>query len=184
MVSPAFRRILRSDEEALHELLHADAWEMFALPVPARDELRRQLDEGAYVGDGDEGWWIDAGGEAVGLVRVTDLDAADWDPQLHIRILPHARGRGLGRAATRFAAERAFSRPGQMRFEAQTRVDNAAMRRTLVTCGWVLEACYRGSWPTRDGKKIDSVGYALLRSDWERGELTPVDWAALLEQDG
>jgi hypothetical protein len=49
VVSHAFRRIVRSDEEQLHELLHADPWEMFALAVPGRDELGRRLDVVGYV---------------------------------------------------------------------------------------------------------------------------------------
>ncbi len=161
-------------------MLHADPWETFALPSPDRAGLQRQLDEGAYVSDGDEGWWICDDEERVGVLRITDL-ATDWDPQLAIRLLPAARGRGLGRAGTVHATERVFSRPRHHRFEAQTRVDNTPMRQVFVSLGWVLEACYRQAWPRRDGTRVDSVGYALLRCDWEQGTRTTIDWTRLEE---
>jgi len=42
--------------------------------------------------------------------------------------------------------------------------------------GFVKEAHYRRGWPTHDGRLLDAVGYALLRTDWRDGTTTPVDW--------
>ncbi|HJU49096.1 MAG TPA: GNAT family protein [Gaiellaceae bacterium] len=183
-MSASFRRVRADDAQALLDLLHGDPWEMFALPPPDPAELRRQLDAGAYVGEDDQAWWIEERGAAVGLLRLLDLGPADGDPQLAIRLLPAARGRGLGRESVAFATERVFALPGRNRFEAQTRVDNTPMRRTLVSVGWVLEACYRRAWPTAAGTRVDSVGYAILRTDWERGTPTLIDWAGLRAGDG
>jgi RimJ/RimL family protein N-acetyltransferase len=182
-VSASFRRVRADDERALLAMLHADPWEMFALAPPGPAELRRQLEAGAYVGEDDQAWWIEEGDEAVGLLRVVDLGPADGDPQLVIRLLPAARGRGLGRASVAFATERVFALTDRDRFEAQTRIDNTAMRRTLVSLGWVLEACYRRAWPTAAGTRVDGIGYAILREDWERGTRTEIDWAELREGD-
>jgi hypothetical protein len=50
------------------------------------------------------------------------------------------------------------------------------MRRTFRAGGFVKEAHYRRGWPTRDGRLLDAVGYALLSTDWRDGTTTPVDW--------
>ncbi|MFI7694506.1 hypothetical protein ACIBQ6_35955 [Nonomuraea sp. NPDC049655] len=41
---------------------------------------------------------------------------------------------------------------------------------------FVKEAHHRRAWPGRDGRLYDSVAYAILRSDRETGEVTPVAW--------
>lgn len=50
------------------------------------------------------------------------------------------------------------------------------MRKVLEKCGFVKEAHYRQSWPDKNGNKIDTVGYGILRKDWESGEKTTVYW--------
>jgi hypothetical protein len=64
------------------------------------------------------------------------------------------------------------------RLEGTTRQDNVAMRRTFRAVGFVKEAHYRRGWPAprRDGRLLDAVGYALLRTDWRDGTTTPVEW--------
>ena len=66
--------------------------------------------------------------------------------------------------------------PDKIRIEGQTRRDNLPMRRTFLKCGYVKEAHYRQCWPSPDGVYRDSIGYGILRSDWERGEITPAAW--------
>jgi hypothetical protein len=62
------------------------------------------------------------------------------------------------------------------RLEGTTRQDNVAMRRTFRAVGFVKEAHYGCGWPARDGRLLDAVGYALLRTDWREGTTTLVDW--------
>lgn len=50
------------------------------------------------------------------------------------------------------------------------------MRRTFRTCGYVKEAHYRQAWPGPAGTAYDAVGYAILRSDWQAGTITPPQW--------
>lgn len=57
-----------------------------------------------------------------------------------------------------------------------TRADNHAMRRVFTKSGYVKECHYRDAWPAGD-RVYDSVGYAILRRDWETGTTTPVNWA-------
>ena len=50
------------------------------------------------------------------------------------------------------------------------------MRRVFVRAGWVKEAHYREGWPVEGGRPVASVGYGVLRRDWETGQTTPVPW--------
>ena len=62
------------------------------------------------------------------------------------------------------------------RFEGHTREDNIAMRKTFVRAGFVKEAHYREGWPVENGPPLASVGYSILRRDWQTGRTTPVEW--------
>ena len=96
---------------------------------------------------------------------------------LDLRLATSERGRGHGTAALRALSTWVFATyPDTQRLEGQTRVDNIAMRKTFLRCGWVKEAHYRAAWPAHDGRLMDSVGYGLLRTDWLSGQPTPVDW--------
>ncbi len=50
------------------------------------------------------------------------------------------------------------------------------MRQTVRRCGYVKEAHWRQAWPGRDGTLYDSIGYAILRTDWQAGTITRPDW--------
>jgi RimJ/RimL family protein N-acetyltransferase len=50
------------------------------------------------------------------------------------------------------------------------------MRRVLRRCGYAKESHYRNAWPAPDGTIHDSVGYAIIRKDWETGEVTDPNW--------
>jgi RimJ/RimL family protein N-acetyltransferase len=50
------------------------------------------------------------------------------------------------------------------------------MRTALLKAGYVLEAVYRRAWPDAGGAMLDGMGYAMLRTDWESGIVTPVVW--------
>ena len=67
-----------------------------------------------------------------------------------------------------WAADHLFTTTDKHRLAGETRADNVAMRRVFERCGWVREAHYRQSWPMDDGGWADSVGYAILRDDWQR----------------
>jgi RimJ/RimL family protein N-acetyltransferase len=87
------------------------------------------------------------------------------------------RGQGIGLAALRHITTVIFSRyPGTLRIEAQTRQDNHAMRTVFLRGGYVQEAVYRRGWPATGADVYDGIGYAILRSDWESGTTTPVEW--------
>ena len=59
-----------------------------------------------------------------------------------------------------------------------TMADRFGARRVFRAAGWVKEAHYREAWPVAGGSPRASVGYGVLRRDWETGTTTPVDWDA------
>jgi len=101
----------------------------------------------------------------VGIVHYRYLE--DVSPDVDFRLVGTFRGRGLGTHMVEWAAEHLFTTTGKHRLAGETRVDNVAMRRVFERCGWTEEARYRQSWSTEDGTWTDSVGYAILRDDWQ-----------------
>jgi RimJ/RimL family protein N-acetyltransferase len=165
-----FSQVERTDVEALTHFLTADEWPFHAKPKLGPDDVRDRLEKGAF----DDAFWIVDAGEKAGLVRLMDLD--DGTPLFDLRIAGAARGRGLGEAAVRWLTEHVFTHYATNRIEGTTRQDNHAMRRVFAKAGYVKEAHYRDAWPAHDGPH-DSVGYAILRRDWETGTTTAVNWA-------
>jgi RimJ/RimL family protein N-acetyltransferase len=105
------------------------------------------------------------------LLRFRYLD--EVSPDLDVRVLERFRGRGIGSAMVDWAATWVFTETERHRLGGETRIDNVAMRRVFDRCGWTQEAHYRASWPDGEGGWIDSIGYAILRDEWEaRGSPT------------
>ena len=137
-----------------------------------RQDVLQRVAEGYY---GDETYWIEAGGERVGFVRLFDL--GDATPLFDLRISAVHRGQGLGRTTVRWLTDRLFGEyPHVERIEGTTRQDNVAMRRVFRRCGYVKEAHYRRAWPDASGRRYDAVGYAIIRRDWQTGETTEPDF--------
>jgi RimJ/RimL family protein N-acetyltransferase len=157
----------------LGEFLVGNSWPYHAGTVDL-DLVTDRLCHGYYDGPGRATFIITDGAQRVGLVRVEDLD--DPTPTFDLRIASAHRGRGHGAGALRELARWVFDTHDVERLEGTTRQDNVAMRRTFRSVGFVKEAHYRRGWPTRDGRLLDAVGYALLRTDWRDGTTTPVDW--------
>ena len=155
----------------LGEFLVSHDWPFHAGTVD-QDLVTERLRQGYYDGPGIATFVVTDGAQPVGLVRVEDLD--DPTPTFDLRIAAAHRGRGHGAAALRELARWVFDTHDVERLEGVTRQDNVAMRRTFRAVGFVKEAHYRRGWPTRDGRLLDAVGYALLRTDWRDGTTSPV----------
>ncbi len=120
-----------------------------------------------WTGDDVRTFWITAGGDRAGLLRLYDLDGG---PMFDLRLRAAYRGRGIGTAAVGWLTDWVFAAyPVEHRVEGTTRADNAAMRRVFERCGYTHEATYRQGWPVPGGAPLDSVGYAILRSDPRTG---------------
>ncbi|HET9770895.1 MAG TPA: GNAT family protein [Acidimicrobiia bacterium] len=176
-LDPTYRRYDReTDFPALVELLTTEAWTYRVKVHLTEADVVEARDD--YGGDGDITELIAVGDELAGFVRAFELGDQKADPQLDFRLRERFRGRGLGTAALHHITALVFEAyPETIRIEGQTRQDNVAMRRAFVRGGYVKEAVYRRAWPDGNGNYFDGIGYAVLRSDWESGTVTPVDWS-------
>jgi RimJ/RimL family protein N-acetyltransferase len=167
-----------ADEAALVDLLVTETWAYRVKPRLDPAEVAEELAKGEYHSDAVLTLVIEQEGRMVGFARAFDLGEERSDPQLDFRLRAGARGQGLGTEAVRRITDAVFTaHPGKIRIEGQTRADNVAMRKAFLRAGYVQEAVYRQAWPGHDGTVHDGTGYAILRTDWETGTTTPVDWS-------
>ncbi|WP_235857666.1 GNAT family N-acetyltransferase [Paenibacillus albiflavus] len=104
------------------------------------------------------------------------FDVSDPIIMFDLRIRSEHRGKGVGVQALRWIVSYAFSEfPEAIRIEGHTRVDNVLMRALFAKSIFVLEAYHRKSW-SQAGQLFDSVGYAVIREDWENNKITPIPW--------
>ncbi|MFB4277727.1 MULTISPECIES: GNAT family N-acetyltransferase [unclassified Nonomuraea] len=164
----------RDDTEALVDFLTGEEWPFHA-SVQEAEAIRRRAAEGLYDDGESRTFWLLANGERAGLVRLQDL--TDDTPMFDLRVRKAWRGQGLGTAAVAWLTSYLFREfPEVTRIEGNTRQDNHAMRTVFRRSGYVKESHYREAWPSPDGKRYDSIGYAILRRDWLSGTVTPADW--------
>ncbi len=166
-----FLRVRADEVDLLVGFLVGEAWPFHVRVVLDEAQARRRVDAGDY----SDAFWVLDGGARVGLARLMDLD--DGTPLFDLRVSTAHRGRGVGTAAVEWLTRYVFTHYATNRIEGTTRQDNVAMRRTFVKAGYVKEAHYREAWPSADGP-VDSIGYAILRRDWDAGTTTPVDWSS------
>ncbi len=163
------------DTEVLVAWLSSDTWPFHGNANPTEATVRELLAERDQDEKGIAAWvTLD---EAVRIGRVVIEDLEDLTAVASFRIRSAYRGRGIGLHMVRWAADATFREyPDVQRLEGQTRADNVAMQRVFRRAGWIPEAYYRRSWPDGEGTLHDSIGYAILRLDWESGTTTPVPW--------
>lgn len=175
MINLTFPAYTPDEASLLIDFISGETWTYFVNTNPSREKVQGWIDEGMYAEPENVVFWIMLDGRRVGIIRAHDLPK--W-PGLDFRISAAYRGRGIGIEALRWVTAHLFERyPEITRLEGQTRQDNAAMRAVFRRGGYVKEAHYRTSWPTEDGTRVDGIGYAMLREDWEHGTTTPVNWA-------
>lgn len=171
-----YRKLEKPDSEILADWLSSDTWPFFLGDTPSREKVLDRIKEGAFFGEGELNFWIQNEKEEImGLIEIYQLD--DLAPMFSIRFKSNFRGMGLGKPALDWLTQFIFENyPDKRRIEAQTREDNIAMRKLFKRCSYVKEAYYRLASPTEDGQRVASVGYGILREDWETGHTTPVQW--------
>lgn len=183
MTAPAVRLTrldpMGADREPLVTFLSTEEFPFHVRRRISAADAASAVDSGAYRDDEHDTFWLDHDEQGrIGMVRLEDL--ADPVPLFDLRLAGRSRGHGLGVVALRAVTEHVFTTmPGVTRFEGQTREDNTAMRRVFVRAGWVQEAHYREAWPVDGSSAVGSVGYGVLRRDWETGETTPVPWVGV-----
>ena len=140
------------------------------------EQVESSLAHGSFRDQDNDSYWIEHTSHGrIGFLRFQDL--TDNAPLFDLRLETRWRGHGFGSQIVDAATHHVFTTmPEVARFEAQTRVDNVAMRRVLLRCGWVKEAHYRDGWPVPGAEPVASVAYGMLRRDWRTGVTTPVPW--------
>ena len=172
----SFAEYQPADAEMLIHWLTSDTWPYDPEPQLDPERVRRSLEAGKYSASDQKTFWIQLeSGERVGLLRFNRFEEIGQEVlEIGIRICTPYRGKGIGVQAVTWFSDYIFRTVLEIqRIEGFTRADNWPMRRTFRRCGYAKEAHFRKGW--FDGQH-DKIGYALLREDWERGELTPVPW--------
>jgi len=171
-----FQQYDDSEAEKLARWIAAEHWPFHGSEHPTLDQVRQSIADGFYSGADNRTFWISLKGQTgpVGLVCLHEL--TDITPIFDLRLKSSVRNQGLGRAIVDWLARYLFTNTDKHRIEGHTRVDNTAMRRVFKACGWVKEAYYRQAWPDSSGKYHDALTYALLKTDWETGTTTGIDW--------
>lgn len=161
-----FKRVDVRDCERLVEWLPKQSYPYHSLSRVDIAWVRDRIADGCFFGGDTRCFWaLDEGGSELALVRVCDVE--DITPLIDLRVAEHARGKGVGTVALRYATRFVFENlPEITRIGGYTRHDNGAMRRVFDKCGYLQEAYHRGSWRVEGAPLADSVGYAILRSEW------------------
>lgn len=168
-----------SDGEAIVSFLSSNTFPFHGRTTVPEADARARVAEGYYWCEERTGHWVVVDGVRTGMAVLEDVQdiPAGGAPLFDLRLGEQFRGKGLGEPVLRALTTYVFERyPTLRRFEGQTREDNIAMRTVFVRSGWVKEAHYRQAWPVEGFEPKASIAYGILRSDWETGTITPVDW--------
>lgn len=170
----------KEDIDILTDILVNNPWEFHSGKGWTREMVEEEIKSGYFSSVDKMTFFLRGEKNTIGYIRIFDLGdnvLDDETPLFDLRIKKEFRGKGFGKQAVVLAIEFVFNTyPNKNRFEATTRHDNIAMRKVLQECGFVKEAHYRQSWPDKNNVKVDTVGYGILRNDWENKSRTDVNW--------
>ncbi len=163
------RPFISEDIPALHHLLTSNRWEYFLHPVIDERELQARNEEYFASMTTQTLVYIDSAGDLKGFIRFFEIKNSDAESPLFIvNVDESARGNGVGTELVVQGVRYIFDTYDKIRrVEATTRVDNKAMRRVFESAGFRHEATYREVWRIKEGKYVDSLGYAILREELE-----------------
>lgn len=107
--------------------------------------------------------------ELIGMVSWSWESEATWWPQVGIAIFdPNDWGKGIGFEALGLWSQYLFDHlPQIVRLDLRTWSGNTGMMRLAEKLGYVREATFRQARIV-DGVYYDSVGYGVLRGEWQR----------------
>ncbi|MBP2240716.1 RimJ/RimL family protein N-acetyltransferase [Cytobacillus eiseniae] len=159
--------------DELVEFLTSETWSFHGQENPTEESIRKNVANGFYNENGNQTFWIVDNHSKIGIIRIFDLD----DPicLFDLRLKKKVRGKGMAKHVLHWLSAYVFNTYTHIiRIEGHTRSDNLAMRKTFFNSGFVKEAYNRRSW-RQSGQLFDSVGYAMIREDWENNTKTIVD---------
>ena len=176
-MSLEFKEISKDETEKLAEWLSSDKWPTFSGDgVSKKDILRMIAEEEKYFHKDQRNFWvINQDKQEIGLIELYDL--SDLSPMFSIRLKTKYRNHGHGKVILEWLCDYFCKEyPDKSRLEAQTREDNKPMQKLFNKCFFVKEAYYRQAWPLKDGTRLASVAYGLLRDDWLNKKRTEINW--------
>lgn len=145
-----------------------------ATTTPARERVRRRLENSGRLNDG----WLDLAIEGEGRL-VGEIDARHPEfamprgvYELGIAMFDDAdRGKGFGREAVELLTSHLFEAGIAERVQAGTSLENTAMRTVLERLGFVNEGTMRGFMPADDGCGRDDFAlYGVTKPEWAARE--------------
>lgn len=128
--------------------------------------VRREWAENGLLSEDGGRLMVVRGDEAAGFVGYRKFlvmpESFCWN--IGIRLLPEARGQGVGTRAQRLLVRYLFMNSTVMRIEADTEAENLAEQRALEKAGFTREGVIRcGAF--RAGQWRDGVVYSILRPE-------------------
>ncbi|MFC7677349.1 GNAT family N-acetyltransferase [Paenibacillus sp. GCM10028914] len=156
--------------DELVDFLTSETWSYHGQENPTESSIRENLANGIYTDNGNQTFWIIDHDAKIGLIRIFDLE----DPicLFDLRLKEKARGQGIAKHVLHWLSSYVFNHYTHIiRIEGHTRYDNFAMRKTFFNSGFVKESYNRKAWK-QNGELFDSVGYAMIREDWENNTKT------------
>lgn len=173
-----FAPLSDKDDEELVRFLTTNRFPYHLITQPSEELVRGLLLEGRFESDGVCTFWVYGENQRLGLVILENLgsECAEFD----LRLVEEHRGEGKGVPVLQALTGKVFTDyPHLRRLAGKTREDNIAMRKTMLRSGFVKESHLREDWRLDDGRRIASVTYGRLRTDWESGTVTDFRWEDL-----
>ncbi|TCP19149.1 RimJ/RimL family protein N-acetyltransferase [Scopulibacillus darangshiensis] len=164
--------LFNNELDELIDFMTSEKWVYHSNPDQTKEKIMANFESGWYSKD-KQTFWVENEGEKIGYISIFDL--SDNTPLFDIRLKSKYRNKGFGEKCVLWLTDYVFTTlDNKIRVEAHTRMDNYPMRKVLHKCGYVKESHHRKAWENADGTIVDSVGYAIIRDDWEKGIKTPI----------
>lgn len=110
---------------------------------------------------------IEAEGQAVGEIILTDIDLRNGNAEVHIKLASQSvRGKGYGSDAVKSLLGYCFNELRLNCVYCRVKDDNIASQKMFLKCGFIKEGTLR-SRVYRNGKYHDFYEYSVLKSDFE-----------------
>ena len=170
-------KLFQNELNEMISFMTSNFWEYHTDPNVSQEQIVHSVNKGWY-NENRETFWIELSNKKIGLIIIHDI--SDTIPLFDIRLDSRYRGLGYGSEAIKWMVDYIFNlQDSKIRIEAYTRSDNYAMRKTLSNCNFVKEGYLRSAWENKDGTIHDSICYSVIKTDWERGIVTPVNLEAV-----
>ena len=175
-----FRLYQETESDKLEIFLTTENWPFHGSENPTMEKVKKWISDGDFTGEDNRTFWIYLMNNPVPIGIVFLHELTDYTPIFDLRVLSKVRNKGIGKKVLKWLTRYVFTETDKHRIEGHTRVDNIPMQKVFKSCGWVKEAYYRQAWPDSNKQFYDAVTYAILKSDWETGKITTIDWSDCL----